>query len=184
MLDDTEDDDDDDDETTQNNLLILVSKDVKTMVYAATCLREKGLSEYATSWLVSLVRRFGYLRSTLQSDGEASIVSLKTETLLPSPFVGSVLRESTVGEHATNGVAESVMLEVKRQTRTLKFALEAHVGKIVASHSILRWIPTMAADAMSFFRIGRDGLTLKCDTLDVLRRRPLHNLENLSAARR
>ena len=41
----------------------------------------------------------------------------------------------------------------------LKFALEAHVGKIVESHSILRWIPTVAADAISFFRIGRDGLT-------------------------
>ena len=52
------------------------------------------------------------------------------------------------------------MREVKRQTRTLKFALEAHVGKIVESHSILKWIPTMAAsDAISFFRIGRDGLT-------------------------
>ena len=126
---------------------------------AATCLREKGLSEYATSWLVSLLRRLGYRRAILQSDGEASIVSLKTETLLPSHLLGQFCAKSPVGEHATNGVAESVMLEVKRQTRTLKFALEAHVGKIVASHSILRWIPTMAADAMSFFRIGRDGLT-------------------------
>ena len=86
MLDDTEDDDDDD-ETTQNKLLILVTKDVKTGMSAATCLREKGLSEYATSWLVSLLRRPGYRRATLQSDGEASIVSLKTETLLPSPTV-------------------------------------------------------------------------------------------------
>ena len=50
------------------------------------------------------------------------------------------------------------MREVKRQTRTLKFALEAHVGKIVEPHSILKWIPTMA-DTISFFRVGRDGLT-------------------------
>ena len=47
---------------------------------------------------------------------------------------------------------------MKRQTRSLEFALEAHVGKIVESRSILKWIPTMAADAISFFRIGRDGL--------------------------
>ena len=59
----------------------------------------------------------------LQSDAEPSTVALKTATLLASPFVGLVLRESPVGEHATNGVAESAMLEVKRQTRTLKFAL-------------------------------------------------------------
>ena len=57
------------------------------------------------------------------------------------------------------GVAESAMPEVKWQTRTLKIALEAHVGKIVEYHSILKWIPTMAADAITFFRIGRDGLT-------------------------
>ena len=83
----------------------------------------------------------------------------KPQALSPSPFVDLVSRESPVGEHAMNGVAESAMREVKRQTRTLKFALEAHVAKIVESHSILKWIPTMAADAISFFRIGRDGLT-------------------------
>ena len=44
-----DDDDDDDDETTQNKLLILVAKDVKKGTYAATFLREKGVSEYATS---------------------------------------------------------------------------------------------------------------------------------------
>ena len=117
------------------------------------------MSECATSWLVSLLRRLGYRRATLQSGGEPSIVALKTATLLASPFVELVLRESPVGEHATNGVAESAMREVKRQTRTLEFAVEAHVGKIVECHTILKWTPTMAADAISFFRIGRDGLT-------------------------
>ena len=69
-------------------------------------------------------------------------------TLLASPLFELVLR-----------VAESAVREVKRHTRTLKFALEAHVEKIVASHSTLKWIPTTAADAISFFRTGRDGLT-------------------------
>ena len=45
-LDGTEDDDDDeDDEVAQTKLLILVAQDVKTGAYAATCLREKGVSE-------------------------------------------------------------------------------------------------------------------------------------------
>ena len=51
------------------------------------------------------------------------------------------------------------MREVKRQTRTLKFALEAHVEKIVESHSILKWALMVSADAISFFRIRKDGLT-------------------------
>ena len=139
-LDGTEDDDDVD-EVVQNKLLVLVAKGVKAGTYAATCLRGKGGSEYATSWLVSLLRRFGY---RLQSDGEASIVALKTATLLTTTFVESVLHEGPVGEHATNGVAESALREVKRQTRTLKSALEAHVGKIVECHAVtwtVSWAP-------------------------------------------
>ena len=118
----------------------------------------------------------------LQSDGGPSIVALRTATLLASPVVDLVFRESPVGEHATHSV-ESSMREVKRQTRTLKFPLEAHVGKIVESRSILWWIPTMASDAISFFRIGRDGLTaLRCDVLDVLGRSSLVSLGSPSAA--
>ena len=93
----------------------------------------------------------------------------------------SFFRESSVGENATTGVGESAMREVKRQTRTLNFALEGRVGKIVESHSILSRIPMMASDAISFFRIGRDGLTAeKCDVLDVLGRSSLQSFENLS----
>ena len=51
------------------------------------------------------------------------------------------------------------MREVKRQTRRFKFALEAHAGEIVEPHRILRWIQTMASSGVSFFKIGRDGLT-------------------------
>ena len=80
-LDDTEDNDnDEDDEVAENRLLILVAKDVKTGTLSATCLREKGVSEYATSWMVSLLRRHGCRRAILQSDGDPSIAALKTAT--------------------------------------------------------------------------------------------------------
>ena len=55
-----DDDDDEDDGVAQNKLLILVAKDVKTGACAATCLREKGVSQYRTSWMVSLLRRLEY----------------------------------------------------------------------------------------------------------------------------
>ena len=109
-------------------MFILVAKDARTGIHAATCLRANVVSEYATSWLVSLLRRHRYRRAILPSVGEPSTVALKTAILLTSPFVGFILRERPVGEHATNGVTESAMREVKRQTRTLKLALEAHVG--------------------------------------------------------
>ena len=125
-LDGTEDDDDDEDD--ENKLLILVAQGARTGTFSATFLREKGVSEYGTSWLVSLRLRLEYRRATLQSVGEPSIVALQTATSLAAPCVDLVLRERPVGEHATNGVAESAMREVKRQTRTENFALEAHVG--------------------------------------------------------
>ena len=56
--------------------------------------------------MVSLLRRLGYRRAILQSDGVPSIVALKIATLLAAPFVELVLRESTVGERASMGVAE------------------------------------------------------------------------------
>ena len=131
---------------------------MKTGTYAATCRREKGVGEYATSWTVSLFRRLGYCRAILQSDGESSNAAPKTASLLAAPRVELGLRKSPVGQHAATGVAESALREVKRQTRTLKFALGALVRKIVESHPILRCLPPVASDAISFFRFGRDSL--------------------------
>ena len=58
------------------------------------------------------------------------IVALKTATSLASLFVELVLRESPVGEHATSGVAESAMREVKRQTRSWKRMWERSLSTI------------------------------------------------------
>ena len=143
---------------SQNKTSHPVVKDVKTGTCAGTFLREKGASEYGTAWMVSLLRRLGDRRAILQSDGKPSTAALKTATLLADPLVELVLRESPVGEYPTDGVAASAMREVKRQTRVLKFAVEAHTGKIGEAHPILKWMPTVAADAIRFFRNGRDGL--------------------------
>ena len=81
----------------------------------------KEVSEYATSWMVSLLRRLGVVAERYCTVvAEPSVVALKTATLLAAPFVELVLHESLVGEHAIKGVAESAMREVNRQTRTLK----------------------------------------------------------------
>ena len=70
-----------------------------------------------------------------------------------------VLRESPAGEHQANGVAECAVREVKRQVRTLRYALEECLGPVPEAHPLLRWLPMAAPDAVSFYRIGKDGLT-------------------------
>ena len=90
--------------------------------------------------MVFFMRRLGYRREILQSDGEPSVTAFKNCDL----FGSSICRnEGPVGEHATNGVAESAMREVKRQTRMLKFALEDHVERssshIASGGEYQRW---------------------------------------------
>ena len=51
-------------------MLVMVAKDLLTGTYVVTCLGEKGVSEYAMSWMVSLLRRLGYRRGILQREGE------------------------------------------------------------------------------------------------------------------
>ena len=113
--------------------------------------------------MVSLLRRLDYRRAVLHSDGEPSIAARTTANLLAAPFAEMVLHESPVCERATNGVAEPASRELKGQTRT-----------------ILSWMPTMATDAISFVRMGKDRSALKCDVLDVLGRNSLRSLEKLS----
>ena len=72
--------------------------------------------------------------------------------------------QSGVGEHATFGGVESDMWVVRKRTRTLKNALEAHVRKIVEAHSVF----------------GRDGVTTESDVPNVLGRNSLRGLENQS----
>ena len=81
------DEDDEDDEVAQTKLPIVVAKDVKTGTYAASCVRNTGVSEYAMSRMVRLLCRLGDHRAILHSDGESSIVPFKTVTLLAAPFV-------------------------------------------------------------------------------------------------
>ena len=66
-----------------------------------------------------MLRRLGYRNRS----------SLGCDFVVAFPFVELVLRESPVGEHATNGVAESAMRKVKRQTRTLNFCSGGACGK-------------------------------------------------------
>ena len=128
-----DDDDDDDVDTTRKKLLILVAKDAKTGTEAANFSSRKKVREHATLWLVSLLRQLRYRR--------ANCKVMESHC----PFVETVFRDSPI--HATN-VVESAMREVMER-----------MVKIVDSHSILKWMPTMAADVISFFRNGKDGST-------------------------
>ena len=64
----------------------------------------------------------------IQSDGEPSIVALKTAAA-DAAGVECVPRESPVGEHQANGLVENACREIKRQVRVARSALEEKVGR-------------------------------------------------------
>ena len=150
---------DDEEMETPDKVLMIVAKDCRTGTYSASALDAKGPTDYAVKWLCGLLRRLGYRRLILQSDGEPSVCALKNAVVLSMREVEIVLRESPAGEHQANGVAECAVREVKRQVRTLRYALEECLGPVPEEHPMLRWLPMAASDAISFYRIGKDGLT-------------------------
>eukprot|EP00971_Amphidinium_carterae_P257039 5102899-Amphidinium_carterae.1 len=98
-------------------MLIIVAKDSKTGTLASTSLPAKGIGDYATKWLVGLIKRLGYRRLILQSDGEHSIKALKDSCLPLLKGIEIIMREPPPGEHQSNGEAEVAVREVKRQIR-------------------------------------------------------------------
>ena len=51
------------------------------------------------------------------------------------------------------------MRELKRQVRMMRYALEAWWGLVEETHPILRWLPQVAGDAITRYRVGNDGMT-------------------------
>lgn len=148
------------DDEDPDGMLIVVAKDRRTGTYGSTALRAKGVTDHSCKWLAGFLKHLGYRRLVLHSDGEPSICALKTATVLRLAGVEVVARESPVGDHQANGEAECAVREIKRQIRVLRYALEERIGGPVRKdHPILSWLPMLAADSLSRYRVGRDGRT-------------------------
>ena len=102
---------------------ILVVKDSRTSSVAATFVDAKGPTPYAVKYFANFLKSLGYKRVVMQSDGEPSIVALKTAAA-DAAGVECVPRESPVGEHQANGLVENACKEIKRQVRVARSALE------------------------------------------------------------
>lgn len=148
----------DEEEKAQHKML--VAKDRRYKVIAATAVESKAVADYPVKWLRGLLLHLGYRRCILQSDGEPAICALKNACVLRTPEVECVLRESPPGDHQANGDAEVSVREIKRQVRTLRYALEARLGRTLREdHPILEWMPMLAGDAITRYRLGRDGMS-------------------------
>ena len=72
----------------------------------------------------------------------------------------AVPEASPVGSSASNGRAERTVQAIEDQLRTLKAALESHIGvQLPCTHPVVRWLVHHCADVMNKSAVNRSGIT-------------------------
>ena len=102
----------------------LVIKFSRGGLIAATCLEQKGLTQYGVKFFARFIQQTGARRLINMSDGEHTMKSLKDSAAKAAgEGVESTPRESPVGDHQANGAAESAVRSMKAQMRAIRSAL-------------------------------------------------------------
>ena len=105
------------------------------------------LDPYAVKFTAMFLQSTGYRNIVNKSDGEPSIVALKTKMLEQCPLVNAVPREIPLDDHQANGVIEVEVREAKQHVRTGKLALESKLQLKLADDDVaLAWLPRLGRD--------------------------------------
>ena len=110
-------------------LPMLVIKDRRSKKAAATFVEKKGEDSYAIKFFVNFLTHMAYRKIINKSDGEPSITYVKQKAADAVPGLEATPQEAPPGDHAANGEIEVMVREVKRQTRAIKFDLEARLKR-------------------------------------------------------
>ena len=152
---------------------MLVLRDRRSKTVAATFVPEKGRHPYAIRFFSNFLRSLGHRKVLLKSDGEIAMRALK-ERAAQDAQIEWIPKEAIPDDHKAMGEIEVMVREVKRQVRAMKLSLQRRLqNDIVDSHPILAWMPRHAADCISRFRKGPDGLTAERRRTGKNWRRPL-----------
>jgi len=146
----------------EKTMPILVAKDGRSKTIWATALDKKGENVFAVECFLGWIRDTGYFRFELKSDEEPSLLKLKSIIIdrLKQEHYEVFPKESPVGDHQANGLAEVAVRELKICVRAIKFALEERIGReLEGTHPLLAWIPRHASMLMSRYRIAKEGKT-------------------------
>ena len=143
----------------EKGMPMLVLKDRRTKVLWARVVPAKGVNAHAVKQLAKQIALLGHKRILFKSDGEPAIKALK-EAVKNELCIDVIPEESSVGNHAANGDAESTVRQVQGQIRTMKDALESRYGERIARDShILPWLVMHAAAVVTRYRKDADDIT-------------------------
>ena len=138
----------------------LAVRDQRLGFYAATCVPAKGAGSYAVSFLVGVWRDLGHRRLMAKCDNEPAIPALRNSARDACRDVEVLYIGPPEGDHRANGLPESAVRELKRQTRAIRIHTERKLGRrLPDDHPALAWLPRFAAGVLNKYRIGVDGRT-------------------------
>ena len=143
---------------------ILVSKDLihkscGTGMISARVVPQKGLHAYAVKQLSQDLENLGHSSLIFKSDGEPSIVALKT-AVKNERSERIVLETSPVKESKSNGAIENAIQQVQGQVRAVKDCLEGRLNnRLSGSCPVFAWLVIHAAKTLNRYHIGEDGKT-------------------------
>ena len=168
---------------------ILVAKEKSTKMVMATMVPMKGGSiEFPARRVLTFLREIGLESSdiVLKSDQENAITDLlnnianrrsassklegaEGEMAAPQSRGGpasageagrNIREASPVGSSGSNGFIERGIQDIEGQARTIKLALEAHIGgSIPSDHNLIPWIVEYASVLLNRGQVGSDGKT-------------------------
>ena len=114
-------------------------------MFAAACDVKGPEDAYALNRLENFLKDEGVSKIVYRSDQEPSIIALIGAALTNSGKAGEVTdaapAHSAVGESQSNGVAERTVQQFEDLIRTLKAALEGHLGgRLPVEHAVTKWL--------------------------------------------
>jgi len=133
-------------------------------MFAAMCSVKGPEDAFVLNRLEAFLKDEGVYKIAYRSDQEPSIVALIEAALRNNGKAGAITEaapeHSAVGESASNGMAEKTVQMFEDQLRTLKAALEAHMGtRLPVDHAVMKWLIQHVASIHNRQTTNSDGQT-------------------------
>ena len=133
-------------------------------MFAAMCSVKGPEDVFVLNRLEAFLKDEGVYKIAYRSDQEPSIVALIEAALRNNGKAGAITEaapeHSAVGESASNGMAEKTVQMFEDQLRTLKAALEAHMGtRLPVDHAVMKWLIQHVASIHNRQTTNSDGQT-------------------------
>lgn len=148
-------------EAGEDKATVLTLKDDESKAYCGYVCVKKGRSDDLGWKIVNDVARMGHGKESIvvKSDNENSISDLVNE-IVELRSSETHVETSPKYDSQSNGIAERAIRSHEGLCRTIKLALEDHIGgRIDCSHPIITFLVPHTADLLTKIMIGKDGRT-------------------------